>query len=249
MNQNRGGPRDRAPRPDKLSPLGSGGAEGAAAELADGEHALGLALDLADALAGDTELVGELGEGGHALVAEAVAPVQSEPVAFREPFDGLLQARGLDLAYHLAGGVRGALVGDELPHLGAVGLRTCGLVEAGGVPQRALQVAHLIYGPLQLLRDLLVGRLPLELHRELVKGPGHLADLVAPMNRHPYGAALVGDGPLHGLPYPPRRVRREPPPALRVELLDGLHQADVALLDQVLERQPLPAVLLGYAHH
>src|ERR687893_721462 len=161
MNQNGGGPPVRAPRPDKLSPLGSGGAEGAAAELADGEHALGLALDLADALAGDAELVGELGQGGHPLV----------------------------------------------------------------------------------------GRLPLELHRELVKGPGHLADLVAPMDRHPYGAALVGDGALYGLADPPRRVRGEPPPALRVELLYGLHQADVALLDQVLERQPLPAVLLGYAHH
>src|SRR3712207_7951487 len=33
-----------------------------------------------------------------------------------------------------------------------------------------------------------------------------------------------------------------------IELLDGLHQAYVALLDQVLERQPHPTVLLGYAH-
>ena len=118
------------------------------------------------------------------------------------------------------------------------------MVEAGGVPQRALEVAHLLDGPLQLLRYLPVCRVPLELGRELVVGAGHLADLVAPMDRHPYGAALVGDGALDGLPDPPRRVRGEPPPTLRVELLGRPHEAYVALLDEIPEGQALPAVLL-----
>src|ERR671920_1946080 len=43
--------------------------------------------------------------------------------------------------------------------------------------------------------------------------------------------------------------RGEPPAAIRVELLDGPHQAYVALLDQVLERQPHPTIPLGNADH
>jgi hypothetical protein len=65
---------------------------------------------------------------------------------------------------------------------------------------------------------------------------------------HSYGAALVGNGTLHRLPHPPGGIRGESPAAVGIELLDGLHQADVALLDQILERQSHPTVLLGYAH-
>ena len=118
-----------------------------------------------------------------------------------------------------------------------------------GVPQRALQVANVLYRPAEPRGHSLVGGLALHLSGELVVDAGHLAKLVAPVHRDPYGAALVGHGPLHGLPDPPGGVRGEPPPAVGVELLDGLHQAYVALLDEVLEGQPHPTVLLGYAHH
>ena len=53
----------------------------------------------------------------------------------------------------------------------------------------------------------------------------------------------------HGLADPPRRVRRKPVPEPPVVALDGLHQADVALLDQVEERQAAAGVAPCDRHH
>ena len=55
---------------------------------------------------------------------------------------------------------------------------------------------------------------------------------------------LIRNGARDRLPNPPGRVRRElvAPPVL--ELVDGLHQADVALLDQIQELQTAVRVLL-----
>src|SRR5207245_1638716 len=77
-------------------------------------------------------------------------------------------------------------------------------------------------------------------HRPLALPP-HLAQprqQLAGVYRHADRARLVGDRPGHTLADPPVRVGREAPAALRVVLLDGPEQAEVALLDQVLERQP-----------
>ena len=59
-------------------------------------------------------------------------------------------------------------------------------------------------------------------------------------------ARLVGDGPRDRLPDPPRGIRRELEAAPVVELVDGAHETDVALLDQVQERKPSVHVLLGH---
>ena len=91
--------------------------------------------------------------------------------------------------------------------------------------------------------------LALDLQGQLAHGPADLPDLLRHVHGDPDGAALVGDRPLDGLTDPPRRVGGEPEAPVGVELLDGLHQAYVALLDQVLEGQPVAAVLLGHADH
>ena len=59
---------------------------------------------------------------------------------------------------------------------------------------------------------------------------------------------MVRDGASDGLTDPPRRVRRElePPPIL--EAVHGLHQADVALLDKVEQRQIAAEIALGHRH-
>src|SRR3712207_8319470 len=69
------------------------------------------------------------------------------------------------------------------------------------------------------------------------------------VHRNTDGTALVSHSPLYRLPDPPRGVRGEPEAPVWVELLDSLHQADVALLDQVLEGQPVAPILFGNAHH
>ena len=61
-------------------------------------------------------------------------------------------------------------------------------------------------------------------------------------------AAGVGDAAGDRLADPPRGVRGELEALAPVELLDGVHQAEVALLDQVEQRQAGRLVLLGDRH-
>src|ERR687897_35556 len=218
-------------------------------ELSATEHTLGFALQLANALAGDSEFLAELGEGRGVAVAEAVAPHQDMPVTLGEPLDSLLEGTYLHLPDDRACHLRGTLVLDQLSEFGAVAVRGEGLVEAGGVRHGALDVEHLADGPLQASGDLFVCGLAAQLGGELVVSTGHLPDLIPHMHGNADGTALVRHRALHGLPYPPRGVRGEPPAAVGAELLYGPHQADVALLDQILERQPHPTIPLGNTDH
>src|SRR5918999_1395496 len=170
-------------------------------------------------------------------------------MALGQLLDGICKPVHLHLPDDRARNIRGALVLYELADLRGVSLRAKRLVEARGVPQRALQVANVLYRPAEPTGHVLVCGLALHLGGELVVGAGHLAKLVAPVHGHPYSAALVGDRALHRLPDPPGGVRGEPPATVGIELLDGLHQTYVALLDEVLERQPHPTVLLGHAYN
>ena len=58
----------------------------------------------------------------------------------------------------------------------------------------------------------------------------------------------VGDAAGDGLADPPRGVGRELEALAPVELLDGVHEAEVPLLDEVEEREPGGLVLLGDRH-
>ena len=69
------------------------------------------------------------------------------------------------------------------------------------------------------------------------------------MDRQADRAAGVGDAAGDGLADPPRGVGGELEALAPVELLDGVHQAEVALLDQVEQRQARGLVLLGDRHH
>src|SRR5262249_57474131 len=64
------------------------------------------------------------------------------------------------------------------------------------------------------------------------------------VHRDPDGARMVGDRPSNGLADPPRRVGRELEPAAVLEPIHGLHQADVALLDKVEQRQVASEIAL-----
>src|ERR671917_197365 len=63
------------------------------------------------------------------------------------------------------------------------------------------------------------------------------------------GSRLIGDRAGDRLPDPPRGVGRELVAAAVLELVDRLHQADVAFLDEVEELQPAVGVLLRDRHH
>src|SRR5918995_1321299 len=218
-----------------------------AAVLSAFQDTFGLPLELSDPFARDIELFAEFGEGGRLAVVEAVAPYEHVARPIGETFDRLLQMLRLHLTHHGIRRIRDLIVLDEVTQLRSGFLAGHRLIEARRVRHGAHRKAHLVGVPVQSPGDLFLGGLAFDLQGQLAHGAADLPDLLRHMHGDADGTALVCHRALHSLPYPPRGVRREPEAPIRVELLYGLHQADVALLDQVLEWQPVAPVLFGNA--
>ena len=73
-----------------------------------------------------------------------------------------------------------------------------------------------------------------------------LDELVGPVQRQADHPRLLADGLQDGLADPPHGVGDEVVALLHVEALDGVHEPDVALADEVRERKALVLVLLGH---
>jgi hypothetical protein len=110
-------------------------------------------------------------------------------------------------------------------------------------------LADLVDRDVHLLGDLLRRRLAAELLHQVARGADELVDRLDHVDRDADRARLVGDGAGDRLADPPRGVGRELVAAAVLELVDRLHQADVALLDEVEELQAAVGVLLGDRHH
>src|SRR5215218_8791827 len=226
--------------------LGYGVAQDAAV-LSTLQDAFRLPLELPDPLARDVELVAEFGEGGRLAVVEAVAPDEHVARPLGETFDRLLQMLRFHLTHYRIRRIRDLIVFDEVTQLRSGLFAGHRLIETRRVRHGAHREAHLVGVPVQAPGDLFVCGLAFDLQGQLAHGTADLPDLLGHVHGDAYSAALVRHRALHGLPYPPSGVRGEPEASIRVELLHGLHQADVALLDQVLERQPVTPVLFGNA--
>ena len=68
------------------------------------------------------------------------------------------------------------------------------------------------------------------------------------MDRDPDRARVVRDRPGDRLADPPRGIRRELEASPVLEPVDGLHEPDVALLDQIQQRQIAAEVALRHRH-
>ncbi len=79
---------------------------------------------------------------------------------------------------------------------------------------------------------------------KLTAGADELVDGLDHVHRDTDGAGLIRDGAGDGLPDPPGGIGRELVAAAIFELIDCLHEADVALLNQVEELQSAVGVLL-----
>src|SRR5205823_12925273 len=88
-------------------------------------------------------------------------------------------------------------------------------------------------------------RVTVELLRQLAGDLAESVDDLDHVDGHPDRARLVGERTADRLADPPGRVGRELEAAPVVELADRAHQAEVALLDQVEERQTVAEVALG----
>ncbi len=113
------------------------------------------------------------------------------------------------------------------------------------VPAVLEELGHPLRGDVQLQAELLLGRVAAELLVQQPARPLQLVDLLDQVDGQPDGPALVGHRAGDGLPDPPGRVRRELEALGVVELLHRADQAQVALLDQVQERQAVAGVALG----
>jgi len=97
--------------------------------------------------------------------------------------------------------------------------------------------------------ELVLIRLAIELLGELPARAHQPAHLVGDVHREANRAALVGERTRDSLADPPRRVGRKLVAHLVVELLDRADQPEVALLDQVEERDSGFRVVPGDRHH
>ena len=79
----------------------------------------------------------------------------------------------------------------------------------------------------------------------MTRSADELVDSLDHVHRDADGAGLIGDGAGDGLANPPGCVGGELVAAAVFEFVDGFHQADVALLNQVEELQAAVGVLFG----
>src|ERR671916_1633689 len=228
--------------PPYRTSLGYGVAQDAAV-LSTFQDTFRLPLELPDPLARDVQLVAEFGEGGRLAVVETVAPNEHVARPLWETFDRLLQMLRLHLTHHGIRRIRDLIVLDEVTKLRSGLLAGHGLIEARRIRHGAHGKAHLVGVPVQPPGDLFLGGLAFDLQGQLAHGAADLPDLLRHVHGDADGTALVGYCALHGLTDPPRGVSGEPETPVGVELLDGLHKSYVALLDQVLEGQPVTPVL------
>ena len=81
--------------------------------------------------------------------------------------------------------------------------------------------------------------------QDLAGDPVHLVDRLDHVHGNADRARLVGDRARDGLADPPGRIGRELVAAAILELVDRLHQANIAFLDQIEELQAAVRVFLG----
>ena len=207
-----------------------------------------LGLDLADAFAGDAELLADLFQGVVGVHADAEAHAQDALLARRQRRQhaggGLAQVR-LDGRVDRQDGV---LVLDEVAQV-AVFLVADRRLEADRLLGDLQDLADLLQRHGQLFGQFLRGRLAADLVQHLAAGADDLVDRLDHVHRDADGPRLVGDRAGDRLTDPPGGVGRELVAAAVLELVDRLHQADVAFLDQVQELQAAVGVFLGDGDH
>ena len=106
-------------------------------------------------------------------------------------------------------------------------------------------LAHLGHRNVHALGDFFAGRLAPKFLHELAAGAHQLVDRLDHVHRNANRAGLIGDRAGDGLANPPGRVGREFVAAAPLELIDRLHQADIAFLNQVEKLQAAVGVFLG----
>src|SRR5829696_3572377 len=208
----------------------------------------GASLDLANPLAAEVDQLADLVGGAGLTAVEPEAQRQDVALALVEHRQQLLDlGREHGPGRRLVGRL-GAAVLDQVAEL-RLAVLTDGRLER----HRLREVRDELLDPLgrevELLGELVERRGTAEARlepRALLLEPG---EVVGGMDGQADGAPGVGDAALDRLADPPRGVRGELEPLAPVELLDRVDEAEVALLDEVEQREAGRLVLLRNRHH
>ena len=204
-----------------------------------------LGLDLADTFAGHRELLADLLERVVGVHADAEAHAQHAFLARGQRG----QNAGRRLAEVRLDGridrLDGVLIRDEIAEVAESSSSPIGVSRRDRLLGDLQDLADLVERHLQLFGQLFRGRLAADLVQHLPGGADDLVDRFDHVHRNADGAGLVGDRAGDRLPDPPGRIGRELVAAAVLELVDRLHQADIAFLDQVEELQAAIGVFLG----
>src|SRR6266566_710898 len=203
-----------------------------------------LGLNLADALAGDGKRLPDFFEGVLAAIVQSEAHLDDFLFARRQGFQ---YGRGLFLQIQVddrIGGRNHGLVFNEVPEM-RIFLFANGRFERDGLLRDFQNLSHLGHWDVHALGDFFARGLAAKFLDELAAGAHKLVDGLDHVHRDADGAGLFGNRAGDRLADPPRGVSGELIAATPLEFVHGLHQADVAFLNQVEELQAAVGVLLG----
>ena len=210
--------------------------------------AQGLGLDLADAFTGDVEELAHFFQGMVALFGDTETLAQHLLLA-----RGQIGQHGRQLFGQLGiddflGGGHGLLVLDEIAQAG-IFLVADGRFQRDGLLGDLEHLLDLFHRVFHAFGDLFGRGIAAQFLHQVTRGADELVDGLDHVHRDADGASLVRDGAGDGLTDPPGGVGGELVAALVLELVHGLHEADVAFLDEVQELEAAVGVLLGDADH
>src|SRR5437879_4963609 len=207
------------------------------------ELAQGLGLDLSNPLARDGEVLPDLFQRVLAAVGEAEAQPQHLLLARRERVEDLVRLLAQREADDRLHGRHDLLVLYKIAQVAVLFLSNrC--FQRNWFLSDFQNFSHLVDRHVHLGRDLFRGWLAAELLHELARGPNELVDGLDHVHRDADRAGLIGDRPGDRLADPPGRVRRELVASQTFEVLAGLHQPDIAFLDQVQELETTVRIFL-----
>ena len=203
-----------------------------------------LGLDLADAFTGHVELLADLFQRVVGTHLDAEAHAQHLGLARGERVQHFLDDLAHGIMQRGVGRRQRGGVLDEVAQMGVV-VVTDRRLHGDGLLGDLEDLADLVLRHVHLLGQ--GGRVGLDTGflQDLAADAIHLVDGLDHVHRNADGARLIRDGAGDGLPDPPGGIGGELEAAPELELVDGLHQANVAFLDEVEELQAPVGVLLG----
>src|SRR5262249_4979605 len=113
----------------------------------------------------------------------------------------------------------------------------------------SLKLNHALLGKIYSSRYLFWKRVASEFLIELARNALHLINQFHYMYGDMNGTRMLSHGTADGLSYPPCGIRAEAKATARIELLRSTNQPQVALLNQIKQRDAMVAIAFGNTHY